>query len=236
MTQPDMEQLLAINVALTAERDKEQFLSMVLAAAMEAACCDGGTLYLLENGVLRFARMTTLSCGIRQGGHDGFVARKPFPEEPVRRNFIQQEHVIIEIDEPVRKSLNPMKIKLNHIAVEGREIRCRDDVLVPDNLQSGIACIQPFRQMATGDKEDLVDPRGIFLDTAEQEPECAPVPVLGVASVNLPMLQGRIAIALFPPDRIVPVDPRNDNIYCFTQQWHIRSLLLLLTTKSFSIT
>ena len=82
MTQPDMEQLLAINVALTAERDKEKFLSMVLDAAMAAACCDGGTRYLLENGVLRFVRMTTLSRGIRQGGHDDPIALPPVPMEP----------------------------------------------------------------------------------------------------------------------------------------------------------
>ena len=82
MTQPDMEQLLAINVALTAERDKEKFLSMVLDAAMAAACCDGGTLYLLENGVLRFVRMTTLSRGIRQGGHDDPIDLPPVPMEP----------------------------------------------------------------------------------------------------------------------------------------------------------
>ena len=74
MTQQDIEKLLAVNVALTAERDKEKFLSMVLDAAMAAARCDGGTLYLLKNGVLRFARMTTLSLGVRQGGHDDPIA------------------------------------------------------------------------------------------------------------------------------------------------------------------
>ena len=82
MMQPDMEQLLAINVALTAERDKEKFLSMVLDAAMAASCCDGGTLYLLENGALRFSRMTTLSRGIRQGGHDDPIVLPPVPMEP----------------------------------------------------------------------------------------------------------------------------------------------------------
>lgn len=82
MTQQDLEQLLAVNVALTAERDKEKFLSMVLDAAIAAARCDGGTLYLLENGVLRFVRMTTLSLGIRQGGHDDPIALPPVPLEP----------------------------------------------------------------------------------------------------------------------------------------------------------
>ncbi len=82
MTQQDLEQLLAVNVALTAERDKEKFLSMVLDAAIAAARCDGGTLYLLENGALRFARMTTLSLGIRRGGHDGPIALPPVPMEP----------------------------------------------------------------------------------------------------------------------------------------------------------
>ena len=82
MTQRDMEQLLEVNVALTAERDREKFLTMVLDAAMAAARCDGGTLYLLEGDALRFARMTTLSLGIRQGGHGDPIALPPVPMEP----------------------------------------------------------------------------------------------------------------------------------------------------------
>ena len=49
---------------------------------MAAARCDGGTLYLLEGDALRFARMTTLSLGIRQGGHGDPIALPPVPMEP----------------------------------------------------------------------------------------------------------------------------------------------------------
>ena len=82
MTKENMEKLLEVSVALTAERDKEVFLSRALDAAMEAAHCDGGTLYLLEDGALRFSRMTTLSLGIRQGGHDDPITLPPVPLDP----------------------------------------------------------------------------------------------------------------------------------------------------------
>ena len=76
------EQLLAVSVALTAEQDREEFLSMTLDAAMKVARCDGGTLYLLEDGVLKFSRLRTVSLGIRQGGHDDPIALPPVPMEP----------------------------------------------------------------------------------------------------------------------------------------------------------
>ncbi len=82
MTRENAEQLLEISVALTAERDREKFLSRVLETAMEAACCDGGTLYLLEDGALKFSRVRTISLGIRQGGYDDPINLPPVPMEP----------------------------------------------------------------------------------------------------------------------------------------------------------
>lgn len=82
MTNHDMEQLLEVCVALTSEQDSEKFLTLVLDAAMSVAHCDGGTLYLLEDGSLKFSRMMTKSLGIRQGGHDDPISLPPVPMEP----------------------------------------------------------------------------------------------------------------------------------------------------------
>ena len=64
MAKQNLEQVLEVSVALTAEQDKEKFLTMVLDAAMAAAGCDAGTLYLLEGNKLVFSRMATISRGI----------------------------------------------------------------------------------------------------------------------------------------------------------------------------
>lgn len=62
-----MQTLLDICTALSAERDREALLFRVLDAAMDPTACDGGTLYLPEEG-LYFCRTVTRSFGLRQGG------------------------------------------------------------------------------------------------------------------------------------------------------------------------
>ena len=70
MTQQQLRQFLDINVALSAERDREALLTFILDTAIDMTHCDGGTLYLLEDDGLHFCRMVIRSLGIRQGGHD----------------------------------------------------------------------------------------------------------------------------------------------------------------------
>ena len=51
-----IETLIRIGVALSAEKDPEKLLKLILGSAMELTNADGGTLYLVENEVeLRFA-------------------------------------------------------------------------------------------------------------------------------------------------------------------------------------
>lgn len=78
----ETEKLMAVSIALTEEQDRKKFLSMVLDVSMETAHCDGGTLYLLEEGVLRFTRMRTLSLHLRQGGDDEPISLPPVPMKP----------------------------------------------------------------------------------------------------------------------------------------------------------
>ena len=82
MTQEQIQQLLDINVALSAERDREALLTYILDTAMDMTNCDGGTLYLLKDNALHFCRMVTRSFGIRQGGHDAPITLPPVPLKP----------------------------------------------------------------------------------------------------------------------------------------------------------
>ncbi len=82
MTQEQLNQFLASNVALSAERDREALLTFILDTAISITNCDGGTLYLLQDDSLHFCRMVTLSMGIRQGGHDAPITLPPVPLKP----------------------------------------------------------------------------------------------------------------------------------------------------------
>jgi len=77
-----MRKFLKICLALSAERDREKLLSMILDTAMDITNCDAGTLYLLEEDALHFCRMVTRSQNIRQGGHADPITLPPVPLEP----------------------------------------------------------------------------------------------------------------------------------------------------------
>lgn len=82
MIDSQMRQFLEISLALSAERDREKLLSMILDTAMDITNCDAGTLYLLEDDGLHFCRMVTRSQQIRQGGHADPITLPPVPLNP----------------------------------------------------------------------------------------------------------------------------------------------------------
>ncbi len=82
MNTAEMERFLEVCKSLTSERDREALLSAILDTAIDLACCDAGTLYLLEKEKLAFCRMVTRSLGIRQGGHGDPITLPPVPMEP----------------------------------------------------------------------------------------------------------------------------------------------------------
>ena len=75
-----LEELNAIGVALSSERDIDRLLETILVAAKRITNADAGTLYLLEpeQQLLKFSIMRTDSLGIAQGGTTG-NAIKPYP-------------------------------------------------------------------------------------------------------------------------------------------------------------
>ncbi|HEX5694355.1 MAG TPA: GAF domain-containing protein, partial [Arenimonas sp.] len=78
-----LETLNAIGVALSHERDLATLLERILEAARDFADADGGTLYLVEGGALRFEVLRNDSLGYFMGGRHG----KPihFPPIPLHR-------------------------------------------------------------------------------------------------------------------------------------------------------
>lgn len=72
------ERLINVGIALSAERDHDRLMEMILLEAKELCKADGGTLYLrTEDDRLKFAIMRTDSLGIAMGGTTG--KEIPFP-------------------------------------------------------------------------------------------------------------------------------------------------------------
>jgi HD-GYP domain-containing protein (c-di-GMP phosphodiesterase class II) len=76
-----LERLNAIGVALSAERDNNRLLEMILLGAKEITNADGGTLYTVtEDQHLKFEIMRTQTLGIAMGGTTGKdIAFAPLP-------------------------------------------------------------------------------------------------------------------------------------------------------------
>jgi len=75
-----IEKLNAIGIALSAQRDTQSLLEMILIGAKGIINADGGTLYTVtENQELKFEIMITNSLGIKMGGTTG----KPIPFDPI---------------------------------------------------------------------------------------------------------------------------------------------------------
>ncbi|MEM1024109.1 MAG: HD domain-containing phosphohydrolase [Myxococcota bacterium] len=73
------ERLYRIGVELAAERNRDRLVERILVSAKDFCRADGGTIYLLEDQVLRFAIVRTDSLGIAFGGTEA----EPPPMPPV---------------------------------------------------------------------------------------------------------------------------------------------------------
>ena len=79
MYEERLKQILDIGIALTAEKDPDKLLDLIISTAMKLTSSDGGTLYLLEGDVLKFRIMKTLSKGIDTGGGGEEIDLPPVP-------------------------------------------------------------------------------------------------------------------------------------------------------------
>jgi len=80
----DMKKLLEIGVQLSSEQDLGCLLERILTYVMELAHCDAGTLYLLQNGALRFRILRNDTLRSYSGG-DGQIPNLP-PVPLTRQN------------------------------------------------------------------------------------------------------------------------------------------------------
>ncbi|MGN0350517.1 MAG: HD-GYP domain-containing protein [Roseburia sp.] len=69
LTKRDFEQILNIGISLTTEKDSNKLFDTIVESGMEITQCDASTLYLYEDGVLKFKIMKTISQDISRGSH-----------------------------------------------------------------------------------------------------------------------------------------------------------------------
>jgi len=63
----DFEKILQLGIDLTAVKNRDKLLESIVENGMEITKCDGGTLYLYEDGVLKFRIMRTVSQNVDRG-------------------------------------------------------------------------------------------------------------------------------------------------------------------------
>ncbi|MBZ0093229.1 MAG: GAF domain-containing protein [Sulfuricellaceae bacterium] len=88
-----LEQLTQIGVSLSAERNSERLLEIILLAAKTLTNADGGTLYRVKDSHLSFEIMRTDSLGIAMGGTTGVAI--PFPPLPLYRDGVPNESLVV---------------------------------------------------------------------------------------------------------------------------------------------
>ncbi len=69
--------LIELGIALSAERNHQRLMERILLGAKELAVADGGSLYIVEGGQLKFAILRNDSLGIAEGGTTGQPIRLP---------------------------------------------------------------------------------------------------------------------------------------------------------------
>ncbi len=84
MEQGQTEKILEIGIQLTSERNYDVLLPKIIDCAMEVTNCDGGTLYLYEQGQLQFCVMKTQSLGINRKVQDA----KEVPPVPMNEKNV----------------------------------------------------------------------------------------------------------------------------------------------------
>ncbi|MDO4965394.1 MAG: HD domain-containing phosphohydrolase [Lachnospiraceae bacterium] len=75
----NLQQILDIGIALTAEKEPDKLLDLIVSTAMELTGSDAGTLYIVNGNTLEFKIMKTISKGINVGGNGEKIDLPPVP-------------------------------------------------------------------------------------------------------------------------------------------------------------
>lgn len=73
------DRLIRIAIALSTEKRIDALLDLILNEAMDITACDGGTVYILDGGLLHFNHVVTLSKNVRLVAREGEDALPPVP-------------------------------------------------------------------------------------------------------------------------------------------------------------
>ncbi len=74
-----IQDILDIGITLAKESNRTKVLEMIIDRGMKIANCDAGTLYVYEDGCLKFKIMKTLSMGVDRGGNGEEIDLPPVP-------------------------------------------------------------------------------------------------------------------------------------------------------------
>lgn len=86
ITNQDFEKILQLGIDLTTVKNRDKLLESIVDNGMEITKCDGGTLYLYEDGMLKFRIMRTVSQNVDRGRNGQEITDVPpvnFREENV---------------------------------------------------------------------------------------------------------------------------------------------------------
>lgn len=95
----DIERLLKIGIDLSSNADSDGLMREIVDVAMDLTNCDGGTLYVLEDGALAFHIMVTKSLGIDRGGHGQRIDLPPValgPTNVCARAALDKQRISVE--------------------------------------------------------------------------------------------------------------------------------------------
>lgn len=79
LTNVELKKILNIGIQLSTETNRDHLLASILESGMDITRCDGSTLYLLEDGMLHFKIMKTLSQNISRGENGEAIDMPPVP-------------------------------------------------------------------------------------------------------------------------------------------------------------
>jgi len=85
LTSVELKKILNIGIQLSTEKNRDHLLASILESGMDITRCDGSTLYLLEDGMLHFKIMKTLSRNISRGENGESIDDMP-PVPMTERN------------------------------------------------------------------------------------------------------------------------------------------------------
>jgi hypothetical protein len=109
---------------------------------------------------------------VASGQRPAHVKFKSFRQSKkiIRINPLHEQHIIIKVDKPLGKALDPMQMRLDSWrAKSGQVTLIEEDLFVSDQAHSArITQIEPNGPLTIGHNKNAPNPRGVLLERAER--------------------------------------------------------------------